>query len=287
MQKNTATGSAQRAHRQVQNSTTLSRKYVKRPVKVAPKLSSITKSPMISRFSSQKTSKITKIKKEEPIAAAKLHPIQQAAKTEMRSRALAMQASIPQKMSAKQIKDIEIKKALNAASKNFSSQDDFVKENMPKHHFKMGRIILALSCAAAAVFAIVYFVNLNMPDISLRVAAMQTGIEAKYPGYIPRNYSLSGIVAEDGKITLNFTGESKDMVFKITEEKSSWDSNALLNNYVKSAFPENYSAIKEQGLTIYVSKNEAAWVNSGTVYKLSMESDLLSKKQITSIATSL
>lgn len=136
-------------------------------------------------------------------------------------------------------------------------------------------------------FAIVYFVNLNMPDISIRVAAIQTGIEASYPSYVPRDFSLSNIASEDGKVTLSFKSNETGDEFLLIEEQSSWDSNALLANFVKDEYGENYSIVREQGLTIYMGEDGAAWVNGGMVYKLNAATGLLTKKQICSIAVSL
>ena len=153
--------------------------------------------------------------------------------------------------------------------------------------FGFARVMLALSCAAAAVFAIVYFVNLSMPDISLRVAAMQTGINASYPGYVPRDYSVTSITSEDGKITMVFHNSVTGDGFTLIEETSPWDSNALLANYVKGEFGDNYTTIREQGLTIFVDGSDAAWVNGGVAYKITTQSGTLTNKQIKSIATSL
>lgn len=182
---------------------------------------------------------------------------------------------------AKELKDTAIEKALASTMKTQ------VVEKSPKMHFGFKRILLALACSVAAVFAIVYFVNLNAPNISLKVAAMQTGIEASYPSYVPRDYSLSDITSESGRITLNFKNSSTSESFTLTEEKSSWDTNALLNNYVRKEYKDDYSVIKEQGLTIYVSNSNATWVNGGIVYKLNAPANSLTKKQIKSIAVSL
>lgn len=151
------------------------------------------------------------------------------------------------------------------------------------------RVALALSCAVAIVLAVVYFVNINTPNISLKVAAMQSGIEASYPSYTPRDFSLTDITSENGKITLNFKNAEGNVAYSITEERSSWDSNALLTNYVKTNFETDYSAVKEQGLTLYISSNnsEVVWVNGGVLYKIKVKSGSLTKKQITTIATSL
>lgn len=193
-------------------------------------------------------------------------------------------ASQSARPTAKQIKEEAIEKAIQSTSRN-----DFSEKSQKSHrlHFGAGRIVLALTCAAAAVFAIVYFVNLNAPNISLKVAAMQTGIEATYPSYIPRDFNLSGITSEDGKITLNFKNSSNGDDFSLIEENSSWDSNTLLNNYVRPTFGDDYITMREQGLTIYISGDSAAWVNGGVVYKLSVASGTLTKKQIRAIAVSL
>lgn len=148
------------------------------------------------------------------------------------------------------------------------------------------RFLLAFTCAAACVAAIIYFVGTNVPDISVRVAAMQTGVEASYPSYIPRDYSLSNIDSENGKITLTFKGPG-DASFTLSEEKSSWDSSALLRNYVEPTWSSNYTTTHEQGITIYTSGANAAWVNRGVLYKITASSNSLTKKQLRNIVVSI
>ncbi len=186
------------------------------------------------------------------------------------------------KETAKQMKESAIEKALQSASRTQTEE-----KKQTGVHFGFKRILLAMAGAALGVFAIVYFVNLNAPNISLKVAAMQTGIEASYPAFVPRDYTLSDITSEVGKISLNFKNVTTDAYFTIIEEKSSWDSNALLNNYVRYEFGDDYVTLREQGLTLYVSNSSAAWVNGGIVYKLNATVNTLTKKQIKSIATSL
>ena len=116
---------------------------------------------------------------------------------------------------------------------------------------------------------------------------MQTGINASYPSYVPRDYIVSSITSEEGKVLVVFKNTKSNTEFTLVDEVSSWDSNALLTNYVKDAFDDNYSTIREQGLTIYVDGSDAAWVNGGIVYKIKAENGVLTNKQIRSIATSL
>lgn len=206
------------------------------------------------------------------------------ARVHERMRARTVAAPQPTKLSAKEIKDREIKKAISEADKITAEK----KTKKPaKIHFGVGRVVLALSCAAAAVFAIVYFVNLSAPDLSLRVAAMQTGIEASYPSYVPRDFSLSDITSENGKITMSFINRGTGEAFTLVEEKSSWDSNALLENFVRREYGEDYAIVRENGLTLYIKDSDAAWVNGGMVFKLKTTSGTLTKKQIRAIAVSL
>ena len=132
-----------------------------------------------------------------------------------------------------------------------------------------------------------YLVYLNMPDISVRVAAMQTGIDKAYPSYVPADYRLDGLVKEDaGRITMNFKN-SEGKKFTLMEEKSSWDSSAVLSNYVKKNWGSDYSIAKGQGLTIYVSKSNAAWVNGGVFYVITDEEGNLTSTDLHDIAVSL
>lgn len=292
MQKSETNQQAMVAHRQVKTSTTLNRKYVKRPVRSGDVMVPVKKSPKVKHFNttmSNSTVGATVRKKmtveSQPIQPAKAHPLQQTANMRMRER-MATTQPVQKKMTANELKEQAIQKAL-AAANTVNDTKEQATEEKTKTHFGFGRVMLALGCAAVAVFAIAYFVNLNMPDISLKVAAMQTGINASYPGYVPRDYTISSITSEEGQVTLDFTNNATGGAFSLYEEKSSWDSNALLTNYVKDAFKENYSTIREQGLTIYINDSDAAWVNGGIFYKLKTTSGTLTNKQIKSIATSL
>lgn len=283
MQKSDNEIPVNRAHRQVKPSTTLNRKYVQRPSKNSDVMVSIKKSPKVSHFSTPAMTQASKVTDTERVM---VHPLQSTVNRKMAERVRQPQMEATARPTAKELKDQAIKKALAAASATPKEEQTQMK-TAAKMHFGFGRLALALSCAAVVVFAIVYFVNLNMPDISLKVAAMQTGIDASYPGYVPRDFSISSITSENNKITLDFKNTKNDGAFSLVEETSSWDSNALMTNYVQKTFKDNYSIIREQGLTIYISENNAAWVNGGIVYKLNVTSGSLTHKQIRSIAVSL
>ncbi len=270
MQKSDS-GQLTTAHRRVKGSTTLNRKYVRRPV-VA--------------------SNAVKVR------------MQQVRPAETKTKATVSQQQ--RKLTASELRDLAIKKAL-AEADNYSEQENTQTKmaesikmdnekktssrkgefSAKKVRFGIGRVFLAFGCAVAVVVGIVYLVNANMPDISLKVAAMQTGIDNPYPSYVPRDYNVSDVVSENGKITISFKNHANGGSFSLVEERSSWDSGALLANYVKEAYKEDYTVIREQGLTLYLGRNETVWVNGGVFYKLKLVSGTLTKKQIRSIAVSL
>lgn len=182
-------------------------------------------------------------------------------------------------------------RALRTALRNVAAMDNEpepkpLKAPVARKRGSGKRLVLAFFCAAACVAGIIYVIGSNIPDISVKVAALQTGIEASYPSYVPRDFSLSDISSEDGKITMSFKGPEK-ATFTLTEEKSSWDSTALLRNYVEPTWQSNYVTTHEQGITIYISGSNAAWVNGGVLYKITAQSNTLTKKQLRNIVTSM
>ena len=189
------------------------------------------------------------------------------------------------KLTAKEIKEQEIDKAIRNATKLPEATITRQRKRSAFGDFGFKRVLLATACVATAIFAVAYFVKMTSTDMSLKVAAMQSGIDAAYPSYIPRGFTLSDVTSGSGKVSMHFKngGES----FGITEEISGWDSEALLNNYIKPTYGNDYTVVREQGLTLYMGDRWEAWVNGGVLYKLTVDNGLLTKKQMKSIATSL
>lgn len=212
----------------------------------------------------------------------------EAAKARLAARKAATQ---PEHMSAQELKDRAIKQALRKVERlddDGTMGAQFNEATQQKQHFWKRRSFAITACMAVVSIALLgYLVALNMPDISVRVAAMQTGIEKLYPSYVPNNYRLDGLVKEEaGRVTMNFKNE-EGKKFILMEEKSSWDSAAVLSNYVKKNWGSDYSIAKGQGLTIYVSGSNAAWVNGGVFYVITNEDGSLSATDLHDIAVSL
>ena len=223
-----------------------------------------------------------KVVDDEPIEPARDTKLAKIAKARMAAR----KAAAPQALSAQELKERAIQQAL----RKVSTMNDGVEEGAKakKQRFwkkKNFKIAAAMSVVTLAILG--YLVSVNLPDISVRVAAMHTGIEKAYPSYVPANYRLDGLVKEEnGRITMSFKND-RDQKFTLMEEKSSWDSSAVLTNYVSKNWGASYSIAKGQGLTIYVSGSNAAWVNGGVFYVISDDTNTLTSSDLHDIAVSL
>ena len=156
----------------------------------------------------------------------------------------------------------------------------------PKH--RSHRRALNVASASLAVLLLAgYFTYVNMPGLSVRIAAAQAGIEATYPEYRPVGYRLNGPVAyKEGQVTMQFASNSGPQVFALSQSKSAWDSSALLENYVQPNSEGKYATYSDAGLTVYTYGNNAAWVNGGILYTVE-GSAALSNEQVRRIATSM
>ena len=190
----------------------------------------------------------------------------------------AKQQGLTRTITASQIKDEAVKNAV----KNTHKQPPL------KNRFKSRqRIVAVLSTVLAVVILGGYITYLNMPSLSVRVAAAQAGIDANYPNYRPDGYALNGPVSySEGKVAMNFKANGGNQDFTLSQSKSSWDSEALLDNYVTSKAGTDYVPYTERGLTIYTFGDNAAWVNGGILYTIQGDAPL-SSSQMREIATSL
>ena len=177
-----------------------------------------------------------------------------------------------------------------AALKEHAIQKAFEASQPAKQHKAKKRFPRILSTASASLAIILlagYLTYLNMPTISIRVAAAQSGINASYPSYRPTGYRLSGPIAyNDGEVSMRFASNSGPRNFTVTEKKTNWDSSAVLENHVQPKSNGSYIPHKRGGLTIYTYGNNAAWVNGGILYTIEGDAPL-SDEQILRIATSL
>jgi hypothetical protein len=151
---------------------------------------------------------------------------------------------------------------------------------------KRGRLASITSASLALIMLAGYFTYLNMPNLSVRVAAAQAGFDATYPGYRPDGYRVNKVAYAEGQVGIQYVANGGSQGFTVKQEKSGWDSSALLANYVEPTSHGGYIPHSEQGITVYVFNNNAAWVNDGIRYTIQGDAPL-SSEQILDIATSM
>jgi uncharacterized protein DUF4367 len=161
------------------------------------------------------------------------------------------------------------------------------KPHTGRHHLTLSAHHRRLATTAAAVVLMGGYIWLNnYPKLAIQNADAKAGISATMPGFIPSSYTLARTNTSPGAITLKFTSPSDTQALTIAQQRTNWDANSLLDDYVSQA-ADDYAAINGQGLTIYLYGNDnATWVNHGLWYQIEGASQL-SRDQILKIAYSL
>lgn len=133
-----------------------------------------------------------------------------------------------------------------------------------------------------------FFAWQNVPQVSLRVAAMRTHVGATVPAYTPSGFSPSGPAsASSNKVTINYKAEANDQqTFAITQQSSNWDSSSVQANAVPVSSQVQTSQVNGTTVYIYGSSNDAKWVNHGVLFSLKDKANL-SSDEILKIANSL
>ena len=268
-------------HATPQRSTTLHRKSTKKPTlqrttiqhHTQPKrIDGVSVHPQVRKFTPHPVNKPAKAM---DIGAPVTHP--HVAKAHAQSAAKA-QPLTQHLHNAHDIKEQAVKTAVAQTQK---------KKPLRQRLQPRQRTVAILSAVLAFVLLGSYLTYLNMPSLSVRVAAAQAGINASYPNYRPDGYSLAGPVSySDGRVSMNFKANGGDQQFIVNQSKSGWNSEAVLDNYVTPRAGSSYVPYTERGLTIYTYDNNAAWVNGGILYTIEGNAPL-SSEQIRRIATSL
>lgn len=276
-------------HNTTQKSKTLVRRAIKNPVKP---VSTLLRKPAGRTMDIARSSKITRFAPsvDKPLIQTTLHKTGPqnidvpATAHPAVSRALAKtkkpEVAAPSSKAAKIIKDEAIASAM--AKSTTKNKKVSLKKRYPRFLSVTGLCLVIIIIAG-------YITYLNMPNLSVAVAAGQAGIAAKYPDYRPDGYSVDGPVTfseNDGSVTINFKANTGSSKFSFKQTRSSWDSSAVLDNVVRKKVGEEYITSQVGGLTIYTYGGDAAWVNGGILYTIDGNAPL-SSDQIRRIATSL
>lgn len=175
----------------------------------------------------------------------------------------------------------------NAQSHNQKLATSNKKTKSGKKSFFKTKVASYSAGALAFLLLTGFFAYQNIPNLSMRYASARSGITASIPGYQPSGFSLSNkIQYNPGQITLNFSSNSDDRDFSITQRETSWNSDALLSGYV-STKTDQIQKYEDKGRTIFLyGDNSATWVNGGVWYDINGNSQLNSD-QLIRIATSM
>lgn len=285
---------AHAVHQKPQKSQTLLRAALKKPAPlrdltpVPVKIEADFAKPTVQQHRSAIISKFggTPIKKDAtrheiaaatPEAAPRVHPVV--------AKALATRPEViaapAQPQSSKELKEALIRERLAEAQPN--------EHHHAQHHrrrFIQPRLATILTSSLALLLLAGYLTYINLPNISMRVAATRAGIAANYPNYSPDGYHFAGpITYQPGEVNISFRSNTNERNFVIKQKASSWDSQAVLDNFV-SKKTGTYLTYQERGLTIYSYGSHAAWVNGGLMYTIDGDAPL-SSDQLLRIATSM
>lgn len=292
--KPVARAKAPTAKRSVQRSKTLRRDIVKSPIRqsaskiqrstVAKK--SVAKSPLVQKFAPHPQTKATT--KPKTTSKETVAPIVAKTHARFNAKKAATNAKPVRAMSSRELREQMIKQSLQRAPA--SKPPVKAKAKTAPKRVKKVKTPLRVSSIVAACLGVMllggYLSYINMPNLSVRVAAAQAGLDAHYPGYTPSGYRFDGPVAySNGRVSLSFEATGGQGSYTINQQRSNWDSLAVLDNYV-SQQTDDFVINDTQGLTIYTYANNAVWVNRGVLYTINGDAPLKTE-QVIKIAQSL
>lgn len=280
---------ATNVHQTLKKSQTLRRDGVKAPIgqsnlRRKPQLGHVEKSPRITKFAKfashpqplKPVAKEAALKTSAPAAIS--HTVTRAQATAARHQAA------PERLSSRALKEKLIAERLAAVETTQNKADKPARRSLFASRPRFASIVTA--CFALVILG-GYLTYLNMPNLSVRVAASQAGIAASFPDYRPDGYRFDGPVAfAPGQVSISFKANGGNHSYTITEQSSSWDSQAVFDNLVAKASDGGYITNSQQGLTVYTFGNNAAWVNGGILYTIDGDAPL-SNEQLLNIAGSL
>lgn len=268
---------AHSVHASPQRSQTLNRQAIKKPTPI----NSHTRSPLIRHFDKANIQPVTA----QPQQAPQIPPSSPPPDHLIPPQTSPLHAKLAPAnnnkaayLSGKQLKEQLIKERLAEATPPAKAKKSFF--------MRKPRLASILASTLSLLILAGYFTYLNLSNISMQIASSKAGISARFPNYQPSGFSLSGpITYAPGEVNINYKSNSNDNGFTLTQKAADWDSQAVLDNYVRKQ-SSTYLTFQERGITIYTFSNKAAWSNGGMLYTLDGNASL-SSDQILRLASSL
>jgi hypothetical protein len=274
-------------HSAPQKSQTLHRRSTKKPVTkrmmepvhAVHRSMDIARSKSISRFAAHPITKPTKahVSHTDDIGPV-LHPSVVRAHAAQVARQTPTTVVAPK--TSQEIKNEAITEALEKKTPTSPKKTSFIKRH--RKFFNIFTVVIVVLVVGG------YITYVNLPNLSVHIAAAQAGINATYPEYHPDGYSVSGPVTyTNGSVTINFAANDGSGRFVIKQTKSTWDSSAL-ENQVNATSNGQFITTEAQGLTIYTYGSDASWINGGILYTIKTSGNtILSGDQVRQIAISM
>jgi hypothetical protein len=221
----------------------------------------------------------------QPVPATQPQP-QFQARPQYASARQAAPAAAPQRHDEAAYEHDLFSKALAEAT---SHEEPAPKENIAskvKRRSKSRKRGLAIVGSLAVFMLLIGFVALqNKSSIQLQLASAKAGFTAAAPLYKPDGYKLDKLSYASGSVSQLYL-HNGDGSFTISQKKSNWDSQTLLDNFVATS-NEDYQGYQSNGRTIYVyGKGNATWVNGGVWYQIKSSGNIPTD-QLVKIASSI
>ncbi len=186
-------------------------------------------------------------------------------------------------------KEEAISKGLAAASSHTPTHH---KKTALRHrvakHIGLGRRATNIAATSVAVLLLGSFVAYqNIPNLAVRYASIKSGVKASLPGYKPAGFAVNDAIQySPGEVAVHYETNVDDRQYTVIQKSSSWDNNALKDNYVATTGTQ-VQEYTDNGRTIYLyGDSNATWVESGVWYEIRGNSGL-NTPQLIKIATSL
>lgn len=151
----------------------------------------------------------------------------------------------------------------------------------------LAKRLFSIASAALAVLLIAGFIAYqNQANLTMKYAGHKAGFAATLPAYSPNGFSAGKFTYSAGNVKVQYNNASSGQKFALIQNTSSWDSNALLDNYVSNQ-DSDYRTLQSAGRIIYTyGHNNATWVNGGVWYRINSAGNLTTS-ELVNLATSM
>lgn len=270
---------------QTQKSTTLRRDILKKPTsKVRPNANKvhrhIQKSERITRFATPKPA--VPHEKKHNIDKDLLAQTKALEKARQEHEAAQHKKATP--ISSRAVKEHLLQRAVDQVPVHAMNSH---QTSHSGHVTRRARFTSVAMTSFALVLLSGYLTYTNIPNLSIRIAAANSGVDANLPSYQPAGYQIHGPISySDGEVSVGYKQMSGNSSYKLTQKPTDWDPIATLDNYVQSDSKDDYQIHSVQGLTVYTYSKKAVWVNDGVLHVIDGTAPL-SNQQVERIVASM